>query len=564
MWRYTSISDIFQISKASLLSTLILVFFFSNLSGFQSLNFEVFFIDFVLSVLFVCATRLGVRLIYSHLLNPKPYAINFRKRVILIGAGKTGEFICRELLNNSKHLMDPIGFLDDNKNLKGKYIHRRKVLGKISDLNDFLSEYDEALICCPNSPRKDLFDIFEICKKSNKPFRTLPSPNKILSGNLGLNELKEVSILDLIGKNEVPLDENLIKEYIHGKRILITGAGGNIGSQLVRECLKYEPALLVILDKHEHSLIKIEREVLAQDTNVLLKPLLTNIRDFDILRKIYNNYEPQIVFHAASYKQVSMQEAFPWESIETNVNGTSNLVKLSQQHNVEKFILISTDKALKPINIIGATKRLAEVICQGANSNPKTLFMAVRYGNLIDSRSSFIPIFKKQIKSGGPITITDPEMERYFMSSSEAAKLILQSGAYGEGGEIFSLDMGNPIKILDIANELIRLSGLEPGIDIPISFIGTRAGENVPGKHKNQEELSTKTDHDKIIQIHPNISKSQIKDISNRIMDGELISHEYDRNILRSILTSLVPDYQPLKKDEVEPLILKATPKAQA
>ena len=190
--------------------------------------------------------------------------------------------------------------------------------------------------------------------------------------------------------------------------------------------------------------------------------------------------------------------------------------------------------------------------------------MAVRYGNLIDSRSSFIPIFKEQIKSGGPITITDPEMERYFMSSSEAAKLILQSGAYGEGGEIFSLDMGSPIKILDIANELIRLSGLEPGIDIPISFIGTRAGENVPGKHKNQEELSTKTDHDKIIQIHPNISKSQIKDISNRIMDGELISHEYDRNILRSILTSLVPDYQPLKKDEVEPLILKATPKAQA
>ena len=564
MWRYTSISDIFQISKANLVSTLLLLFFFSNLNGFESLIFAIFFIDFVLSLIFTCSTRLVVRLIYSHLLNPSPYKINFRKRVLLIGAGKTGEFICRELLNNSKHLMDPIGFLDDNKNLKGKYIHCRKVLGKTSDMNDFFSDYDEALICCPNTPRKNLFKIFDICKKSGKPFRTLPSPNEILSGSFGLNELKEVSILDLIGRNEVALDETLIKDYIHGKRVLITGAGGNIGAQIVRECLKYEPALLVLLDKHEHSLIKIEREILTRDTNILLKPLLTNIRDFDILAKIYNNYEPQVVFHAASYKQVSMQEAFPWEAIETNVNGTANLVKLSESHGVEKFILISTDKAVKPINIMGATKRLAEVICQGANSNPNTRFISVRYGNLIDSRSSFIPLFKEQIKSGGPITITDPEIERYFMSSSEAAKLILQSGAYGQGGEIFSLDMGSPIKILDIAHELIKLSGLEPEIDIPISFIGTRPGEKSPGELKSDQEISTKTNHNKIIRIHPNISKNQIRDISDRIMDGELISHEYDRNILRSILSSLVPGYEPLKKDEVEPLKIKTSPKAQA
>ena len=564
MWRYTSITDVFQILKANLLSTIILFCCFLSISRFQSLNLEIIFIDSVLSFLLTCASRLGVRIIYSHLLNPKPYRFNFRKRVILIGAGKAGEFICRELLNNSKHLMDPVGFLDDDKNLKGKYIHRRKVLGKISDLTDFLPNYDEVLVCCPNTQRKNLLKIFEICKGSGKPFRMLPSVNDIISGGLGLDGLKEVSILDLIGKNEVSLDEKLISEYIHGKRILITGAGGTIGSELVRQCLKYEPALLVVIDKHENSLIKIEREVLSQQTNVLLKPLLSNIRDFDVLSKIYNNYEPQIVFHAASYKHVSMQESFPWEAVETNINGTSNLVKLSSKHNVEKFILISTDKAVKPISIMSATKRLAEVICQGANHNMYTSFMAVRFGNLIDSKSSFITVLKEQINSGGPVTITDPEMERYFMSSSEAAKLILQSGAFGQGGEIFSLDMGNPIKILDIAKELIRLSDDEFGTDIPVSYIGTRAGETVSKDNQSNNETSTKTEHSKIIQVHPNISEIKIKEISNRIIDGELISHEYDRNILRSLLTSLVPEYEPLKKDEVEPLVLKTSLKAHA
>ena len=564
MWRYTSITDVFQILKANFLSSLVFLLCFITMNRFQNLNLQIIFIDFILSIVFTCGSRLGVRLIYSHLLNPKPYKINFRKRVILIGAGKAGEFICRELLNNSKHLMDPVGFLDDNKNLKGKFIHRRKVLGKISDLTDFLPNYDEVLICCPNTQRKNLLKIFEICKESGKPFRMLPSPNDILSGSLGLDGLREVSILDLIGKNDISLDEDLISDYIHGKRILITGAGGTIGSELVRECLRYEPALLVIIDKHENSLMKVEREVLSQQTNVLLKPLLSNIRDFGILSKIYSNYEPQIVFHAASYKHVSMQEAFPWEAVETNVNGTSNLVKLSSQHNVEKFILVSTDKAVKPINIMSATKRLAEVICQGANHNLYTQFMAVRFGNLIDSKSSFITVLKEQIRTGGPVTITDPEMERYFMSSSEAAKLILQSGAFGKGGEIFSLDMGNPIKIMDIAEELIRLSGNELGSDIPVNYIGTRAGETISKDIKIDNESLSKTDHNKIKQVHPNISEVKIREISSRIIDGELISHEYDRNILRSILTSLVPEYEPLKKDEVEPLVLKTSPKAHA
>ena len=564
MWRYTSITDVFQILFANLMGTFFLLCIYLITNRLQNLSYEILSIDLLFSVFFICSSRLFVRLIYSHFLNPKPYKINFRKRVILIGAGKTGEFICRELLNNSKHQMDPIGFLDDKVNLNGKFIHSRRVLGPISDLKNFEKRYDEALICCPNVQRKKLLNILEICKDSGKPFRMLPSPKDILSGSLSLDVFKEVSVLDLISKNEVTLDEDIINDYISGKRIMVTGAGGTIGSELVRQCIKYKPALLVIIDKHENSIMKIEREILSKQTNVLFKPILANIRDFDILAKIYNNYEPQIVFHAASYKHVSMQELFPWEAVETNINGTSNLVKLSSQHNIEKFILISTDKAEKPFNIMSATKRLAEVICQGANLNPKTRFMAVRIGNLIDSKSSFISVLKEQINSGGPVTITDPDIERYFMSSSEAANLILQSGAYGEGGEIFSLDMGTPFRILDIANELIKLSDMQPGIDIPISFIGARAGENVPKNKNIDKNPPIKTNHKKINLVNQNIPDVKIKEIASRIIDGELIAHEYDRNILRSILTSLIPEYEPLKKDEVEPIILKASPKAHA
>jgi len=297
---------------------------------------------------------------------------------------------------------------------------------------------------------------------------------------------------------------------------------------------------------------------------VLTKPLLSNIRDLDILGKVFNEYEPQVVFHAAAYKHVAMQEAFPWEAIKTNVHGTTNLVKLSLDHNVEKFVLVSTDKAVKPINVMGATKRLAELICQGADSAYGTRFMAVRFGNVLGSSGSVIPIFQEQIRAGGPITITDPDMERYFMSVPEAAQLILQAGSLGKGGEIFALDMGQPIKILDIANELIRLSGFEPDIDIPISFIGARPGEKKFEELILDTETVRKTIHEKILEIRPNLSPDSVKDITTRIMEGELGGHEFDNNQLRLSLSSLVPEYEPLTKDQSDPVVLKIKPEIQA
>ena len=563
MWRYTSLFDMYNIAKANFLSTLTVIALIGYLRGFDDIPRAVFMIDLILSVGMTSLSRVGIRLIFSHLINSKPYGIELSKKVILIGAGTSGEFICKELLNDPIHRMDPIGFLDDNKNLHGRSIHGKEVLGKINDLAEYITYYDEALICCPNTSRKDLYKIIEICKNAGKPFRTLPSLGEVVSGRLSVNQLKEVSIIDLLGRNEIQLDESLIKSYLNGKRILITGAGGSIGSELVRQCLKYEPALMVMLDNSEYNLFQIEREVLSKNTNILTKPLLSNIRDLDILGKVFNQYEPQVILHAAAYKHVAMQEEFPWEAIKTNVYGTRNLVKLATEHNVEKFVLVSTDKAVKPINVMGATKRLAELICQGANSSYGTRFIAVRFGNVLGSSGSVIPIFQEQIKSGGPITITDPDMERYFMSVPEAAQLILQAGSIGHGGEVFALDMGQPIKILDIANELVRLSGLEPEIDIPISFIGARPGEKKLEELAHEKEIVQKTFHDKIFEIRQTLKQDILDNINSRIMNDELSGHEFDNGQLRVSLSSLVPEYEPSEKNS-DPIILKVKPEAQA
>ena len=564
MWRYTSLVDMVNIAKANIFGTFIVIGLIGYFRGFHDIPRAIFMIDFILAFGFTSLSRVGIRLMYTHLINPKPFKIELSKRVILIGAGTSGAFICKELLNHPMHRMEPIGFLDDDKNFQGRTIHGKEVLGKVIELPEFLTEYDEALICCPNATRKDVFRIIDICKNAGKPFRTLPSMEELVSGRLSINQLREVSIIDLLGRNEIQLDQGLIKNYINGKRILITGAGGSIGSELVRQCLKYEPALMVMLDNSEYNLFQIEREISSQKTNVLTKPLLSNIRDLDILGKVFNQYEPQIVLHAAAYKHVAMQEEFPWEAVKTNVYGTKNLVKLSIEHNIEKFVLVSTDKAVKPINVMGATKRLAELICQGANESFNTLFMAVRFGNVLGSSGSVIPIFQEQIKNGGPITITDPDMERYFMSVPEAAQLILQAGSIGNGGEIFALDMGQPIKILDIANELVRLSGLEPDIDIPISFIGARPGEKKLEELVHDEETVQKTFHDKIFKIRQTVTPEFLDSITSKIMDGELSGHEFDNGQLRVSLSTLVPEYEPLNKDKTEPIVLKVKPEAEA
>ena len=550
MWRYTSIWDMANVVKSNILSSIIVVSLILFFSSFDGISRAIFILDCFICTTLIGSTRLGVRLFFSHIL----YALNNnenyknRKKVLLIGAGDTAQIIVRQILQKEEKDLSVVGFLDDNINKIGSRLHDLPVLGSIDILPTLDVDYDEIFICTPYANGDQMRRIFDLCKKNKKPFKTLPSISELVNGDVSISQFREVSLVDLLGRDEVEIDVSLISSFINGKRVLITGAGGSIGSELVRQCIKFEPSVLVMLDNSELNLFKIDREVKSHESKILFKPILSDIRDINIIDEVFKEFEPQIVFHAAAYKHVPIQEYFPSEAIKTNVFGTSNVSEVSAKYDVEKFVLVSTDKAVKPANVMGATKRLSEMIIQNYNKlSNNTDFMAVRFGNVLGSSGSVIPIFQDQIKKGGPITVTDPDMERYFMSIPEASQLILQAGSIGIGGEVFILDMGSPIKIIDIANELIRLSGYEPELDIPIKFTGTRPGE------KKIEELSLptehldKTKHDKIFvlndqDIGDETLSTIISDINN-LKDNDLSGKSASQ--IRLILSSILTEYDP-------------------
>ncbi len=563
MWRYTSLWDMFNIIKANIIATTCLIFVVKYYVGFEKISRSLFLIDLILSTTLISVSRLGIRLFFSHIitfLNSKNSA-NIKKKILLIGAGDTGQTILRQTLQNYTDLIEVVGFLDDDIKKIGRELHGIPIIGSIANISNTTISYDEIYICVPSASRHEMRIIVEECKKTNKPFKTLPSLSELMEGKVSLSQFREVSLVDLLGRKEITLDKRAINNFIKGKRVLVTGAGGSIGSELVRQCIKFEPSVIVMMDISELNLFEIDREIMSDDTNILFKPVLSDIRDYSVVDQVFNEFKPQVVFHAAAYKHVPMQEVFPWEAVKTNVFGTSNVSDISVKHDVDKFVLVSTDKAVKPVNVMGATKRLAEIITQNYNNlENNTEFMAVRFGNVLGSSGSVIPIFQEQIREGGPVTITDPEMERYFMSIPEASQLILQAGSIGNGGEVFILDMGEPIKIIDIANELIRLSGFEPELDIPIKFTGTRPGE------KKIEELSLnieqidKTKHKKIFVLN-NFDINE-KNISEVILGINKLKNNISgktANQVRSILSSILPEYKPdIAKNEPFYLELKA------
>ncbi len=563
MWRYTGIWDMINVFKANFVASTI-IFFINNYSlkifGFST---AVILIDFILSNIFIGSTRIGVRILFNHI--PNYFSINYSnqdvKKVVIIGAGNTGQSILRQAFDQPKEKLKVVGIFDDDKRKIGSVIHGIPILGDISQLLKFRADYDEILICVPSSTKEEMKNIIKLCKKTGKTFKTLPSISEIVNGRVTLSEFREVSLIDLLGRDEVNLDNKSINKFIQGKRVLITGSGGSIGSELVRQCIKFNPAVLVMIDISEYNLFEIDREVLSIDSTVLFKTVLCDIRDKDVLDQVFEEFKPQVVLHAAAYKHVPMQEKFPWEAVKTNVFGTANLTQLSLKFEVQKFVLVSTDKAVKPINVMGATKRLAELIVQFANSK-RTEFMSVRFGNVLGSSGSVIPIFQDQIKNGGPVTVTDPDMERYFMSVSEAGQLILQAGAIGSGGEVFVLDMGEPLRILDIANELIRLSGYEPELDIPINFTGPRAGEKKVEELVLDNEMLDRTHHEKIFVFKDNKNSPIINELlNNSISDLEIKFSQKSAKQIRSVLSSLLPEYNP-EIGSVEPIYLNIKAKA--
>ena len=550
MYRYTSIWDLLNVAKATILSFLVINSVFIAIPIIRALPPSVLFLDFVFTSTLIALVRVAIRLYYSRSIIAIPNKTKTSGSVIkllLIGAGDTGEKIARDILSNTNNEFNIIGFLDDNVEKIGSSIHGIPVIDRISTLNKISIEYDEILITAPGASGDNLRRIIDICKLSGKTFKTVPSLNEMINKDVTLQSIRDVSYLDLLGRDEVQLDINAIENFIKGKRILITGAGGSIGSELVRQCLEYDPGSLVLLDNSEQNLFNIEQEVSFYETKTLIRSVLANVRDKNLLQNTFQEYRPQVVIHAAAYKHVPMQELHPWSAVSTNVQGTLHLVQLANRFNADKFVLVSTDKAVHPVNIMGATKRLAEKVIQSVDMREsKTEFTAVRFGNVIGSSGSVIPIFRDQINRGGPVTITHPEMSRYFMSITEASQLILQAGSMeSKSGQIYLLDMGKPVRIKDMANDLIRLSGLEPEKDIPIIYTGLRPGEKLYEELVSKEEKAQSTDHKKIMVLN-NGTNNMPWDIMKREIQSLVdISLKFDTDQIKRKLQQMIPDYTP-------------------
>ncbi len=544
IWRYASIIDVVNIIKAiisSVLLTIVALFFSQTI---QDIPRSVWPIYLTLLVFLLCGGRLLMRWQNEFLAVKKQN--HFTKRTLIIGAGDAGISLVRSIKHDSNSRYDIVGFIDDNKSFLSQEIHGIKVLSNIDDLVNTVNKYqiELILIAIPRATSKEMRRIVNFCEQTSVPFRTLPNILDIASGKVDIKALREVKIDDLLGRDEVDLDWDSISNYIKNKKIMVTGGGGSIGSELCRQIARLQPAELCIIDNSEFNLYKIQLELLENYVNLSTSNLhvsLTNVTDRYTLNNIINQFQPNIVFHAAAYKHVPLLEDQLYQAVHNNIIGTKNVADCCIENNIAEFVLISTDKAVNPTNIMGATKRTAEIYCQNLNNLNKTKFITVRFGNVLGSAGSVVPLFKEQIERGGPITVTHPEIERYFMTIPEASRLILQAIVNGNGGEIFVLDMGEPIKIRFLAEEIIRLSGKVPYKDIDITYTGLRAGEKLYEELFYALEELVPTQHDKILMAKSrNINWQQFTILLGRL---EANCHNLPNNQLRELIKSLVPEY---------------------
>lgn len=413
-----------------------------------------------------------------------------RRNVLLIGAGAAGNALIKEMAESRYINKRVVGVIDDAKEKQNTFIHGVRVLGTRADIPDIVEaqQVEEIIIALPSASAAEIREIVEICKETGCELKRVPGMYQLVNGEVSISKLKEVDVNDLLGRDPIEVDLNSIMDYVSGKVVLITGGGGSIGSELCRQVASHRPKQLVIVDIYENNAYEIQQELLVSHPELDLVVLIASVRNTKRMDDIFASYKPDIVYHAAAHKHVPLMEDSPNEAVKNNVLGTLKVVQAADKHRVKRFVMISTDKAVNPTNIMGATKRLCEMIIQTYNNRSKTEFVAVRFGNVLGSNGSVIPLFKKQIEAGGPVTVTHPDIIRYFMTIPEAVSLVLQAGAYAKGGEIFVLDMGQPVKILDLAKNLILLSGHRPDEDIPIVFTGLRPGEKLFEEMLMEEE----------------------------------------------------------------------------
>ncbi len=463
-------------------------------------------------------------------------------RVMVIGAGSAGSMIIKEMQSSPRHNLTPVCAIDDDKEKLFKYINNVKVVGDTSKIVENANKYsvDQIIIAIPSANKTDLRRIVDECQKTNCQLKIIPSMFQFTNGNISVKDIKSVSINDLLGREQVKVNLKEITGYIKNKVVLVTGGGGSIGSELCRQIASNKPKQLIILDIYENNAYEIEQELVRKVPNLNMLVLIASVRDKKKIDSIFSAYKPDIVFHAAAHKHVPLMETSPNEAVKNNVGGTLNVAKASSKYGVEKFILISTDKAVNPTNVMGATKRICEMIIQSMDKKSKTDFVAVRFGNVLGSNGSVIPLFTKQIKEGGPITVTHKDIVRYFMTIPEAVSLVLQAGAFANGGEIFVLDMGEPVKIYDLAVNMIKLSGLVPFEDISIKITGLRPGEKLYEERLMAEEGLQKTANEKISIGKP--LDIDYDSLFNKI-DLLLDSANRETSNMKDLVKELVPTY---------------------
>lgn len=545
LWQYASIGEllvvIYSVSLGSIITTCIA--FFAMQGGNFPFPRSVLLINWLLNIFFIGGSRLIWRLFRDYAIVNQ--AREDAKPVLIVGAGDTGVLLLKELRRHySNGAVKVVGFIDDDPNKRELKVLGVPVLGDRRTIPAIIDKYkiQEIIIAIPSAGGSTIREIVTLCQEKNVKLKILPGVYDLIEEKITVNHIRDVQVEDLLGREPVQVDLDGISGYLHKQVVLVTGAGGSIGSELCRQIFKFKPNKLLLLDISENDIYDIGFELRNLDASVEIVPLIKDIREKQAIEMVFEKFKPQVVFHAAAHKHVPLMELNPEEAIKNNVMGTYNVAQAADRWGAKKFVLISTDKAVNPASIMGASKRLAEIIIQYLDKTSKTNFVAVRFGNVLASRGSVIPLFKKQIAAGGPVTVTHPDMVRYFMTIPEAVELVIQAGALGKGGEIFVLNMGEPVKILDLAKTLIKLSGFEPGKDIEIVFTGIRPGEKLYEELMTKEEGVTRTVHERIYVTGPNgLHGELIEGLLNDINLGRL---PQDKETVEYLLRTFIPAFR--------------------
>ena len=549
IWRYVSLEDIKSFLKAALISgaILLVVRFSLALTNFNSwkVPVSVIIIDTLLAFGGLLGLRVLRRFIYE--LSEKRNFTGVKRRIkrkatIFVGAGRIGATAIRDILGRADTEFEVRGFVDDDRYKKGGSVGGIKVLGTTDDLARLVAELniEQVVIAVDQAQGKDIRRVLDICREIPVKARIVPSLHEIVHGRVKVSRIRDVEIEDLLGREPVQLDDKNLHEFLSEKTVMVTGAGGSIGSELVRQIAGFNPKLILLVERAEFMMFQIERELAGDFPETRFLPLLADIGDAPRMREIFAAYKPQVVFHAAAHKHVPLMEINPTEAIKNNIFATKLIGELAGEFAVMDFVLISTDKAVNPTSVMGASKRVAEIVLQNLNNKYATRFMAVRFGNVLGSAGSVVPIFKEQIRKGAAITVTDKEMTRYFMTIPEASQLVLQAGALGKGGEIFILDMGEPVKILDLAEDMIRLSGLEPYEDIDIVFTGIRKGEKLFEELEITGENLLKTEHPKI--FIGKIATYSVEEVTETLTNFGQAVNENNEAQIRALFNHFLPE----------------------